>query len=245
MTLSLETLGFGLHPEATRDNSPLFAIESPFRLLNESPFDVFVEQTGDKLHIFDDGLTMHEIVAAGVDMSNRHKWDSLRKLAGRRNVSLSHSGVFESYAPMESAEVAVSNYLRTMFSIDDWIAEQVVSRKSIDTLIEDAKGLFKKWWRTEEVIDKPKVCAVYGEFIEFDFAINDTYIDVISPTKTSSASTIRKLVAAPEVKKTLVVIDDRVDPKTADREKAVISMVSSAILFTRLEENATSSNRAA
>lgn len=93
MSISIENLGFGLYSEETRDGSELFALGSPFRMLNGAPFDVFVEKVGTSFHIFDDGLTMHEIVSCGIDMSSHHKWAALRKIASMRNVNLSRSGV--------------------------------------------------------------------------------------------------------------------------------------------------------
>lgn len=239
MTLSLEALGFGLRHVETRDNSRVFSLESPFRLLTESPFDVFVEHVGDKFHIFDDGLTLHEILVAGVDMSSRYKWESLRKIVGNWGVSFSRTGVFESYSSINRIEETTSNYLRAMISVDDWIAEQALNRKSIDTLIEDSKNFLKRWWQTEEIVNHPRISAVYGEQLEFDFKIKDTYVDVISPSKVSSASTVRKLLAIPRDSKTFVVIDDRPDPKKAEQEKYVVSRLSDTIFFTKLAQNAT------
>lgn len=243
MTLSLETLGFELRRAPTRDNSIVFTLETPFCWVTESPYDVFVEQINDKFHVFDDGLSMHEILVAGVDMESRYKWDSLRRIVSGWNVNFNHTGGFESFSSMDKARETISNYLRAMNSVDEWILDQVLNRKPVDTLVEDSKELLKRWWQTAEVVNHPKIGAIYGEQLEFDFKIKDTYVDVISPTK--SASTIRKLVATPKENKTLVVIDDRTDLKTAEREKTVISMVSNAIMYTRLEQNASAFSRAA
>lgn len=245
MTLSLEELGFGLRRIETRDGSLVFALDTPFMFITNASIDVFVEQIGDKFHIFDDGMTLHEVLTSGVDMSSRYKWDSLRKIVGEWDVNFSHSGTFERYSSADKARETTADFLRAMFSIDDWIFEQVVHRKPVDTLVEESKMLFKRWWRTNEIVNHPKVSSDYGEQLEFDFKVKDTYVDVISPHKVSSASTIRKLLATPSGSETLVVIDDRYDAKKAEQETCLVSRVSDTIYFSRLKKNASEFNQVA
>lgn len=241
MTFSLEKLGFNLYPEEARDGSELFALASPFRMLNGAPFDVFVEKVGNSFHIFDDGLTMHEIVSCGIDMSNRFRWSAIRKIANLRNVNLSRSGVFEVYTSFDKAESAVANYLRTMFAIDDWLRENSASMREANGLIEESKNLFHKWWPSKEIIDKPKVPGVSGMQLEFDFMIDNKYVDAIPPSANASAGVLRKLFAIPpetrESISTIIVIDDRELKEAANREKLIISGHSTVLPMSRLEKN--------
>lgn len=241
MTLSFEKLGFGLYPEETRDGSELFALASPFRMLNGAPFDVFVEKVGNLFHIFDDGLTMHEIVSCGIDMSNHYRWSALRKIASSRNVNLSRSGVFEAYTSFEKAEIAVENYLRVMFSIDDWLRETSTSIQAANSLVEESKKLFHRWWPSKEIVDKPKIHGVSGMQLEFDFMIDDKYVDAIPPSANASAGFLRKLFAIPTTTRasinTIVVIDDRISKEAANREKIIVAEHSNVIMLSRLEKS--------
>ena len=242
MSISIEDLGFGLYPEETRDGSRLFSLESPFRLFNGAPFDVFVERNGDSFHIFDDGLTMHEIVSCGVDMSNHFRWAALRKIAEMRNVSLSRSGVFEVYTSFEKAETAVANYLRVMFAVDDWLMGISVDTRARNGLVEESKELFKRWRPEKELVDKPRIAGISGMQLEFDFKFDDSYVDAITPTANASAGFLRKVLAIPESArksvKTLAVIDDRISKEAANREKNILAGHTNIIMISKLAANA-------
>lgn len=242
MSLSIERLGFGLSPEQTRDGFTLFSFDSPFRMLNGAPFDAFVEQIGDSFHIFDDGLTMHEIVSCGIDMSSPHKWAALRRMVSVRNVSLSHSGVFELYTKMDNVERAVSNYLRAMFSVDEWLMEHAYRYKEEKSLVEETKTLFKLSFPNEKLIDRPKVSGIAGIQLEFDFRIGNRLVDAIKPNAAASAGTLRKLLALPtEMLDTIVptvALDDRGFEAEAKQEKELLAKHSSVVLLSRLEANA-------
>lgn len=243
MTLSLDTLGFSLYPEKTWDGSKILALEVPFTLLNGAPFDVFVEQISDKIHVFDDGLTMHEIVACGVDMRSRFKWEALRRIVGRWDVNLSHGGVFETYAPLENAEGAIGNYLRAMFCVDDWLEKNAQTSRPLISLVEETKNLFKRWHPDAPIFDNPTIEGISGTQLEFDFRIGDTYVDVITPTPAASASYIRKACSLPRPTpdnkiKILSVIDDRQSPDAAHKESCIISAVSDVMPMTKLRSNA-------
>lgn len=246
MSISIENLGFGLYPEETRDDSELFALSSPFRMLNGSPFDVFVEKVGTSFHIFDDGLTMHEIVSCGINMSSHHRWAALRKIASMRNVNLSRSGVFEVYTSFTNAETAVANYLRTMFAIDDWLTEHAFESRAKKNLVEESKKLFKRWWPTKELVDRPKIAGISGMQLEFDFKIDDKYVDAITPTANASAGFLRKVLAIPEnirnSVQTIAVIDDRLSKEAANREKNILTSHANIILISNLEKNAMQSD---
>lgn len=123
-TLTLDTLGFALAPEPTRSGSKLYCVETPFRFFNDAPFDVFIERTGWQIYVFDDGLTMHEIIIAGVDMADADNWSRLRAIVDEYHVSLSPTGVFEIFSA--DPEAAVGNFLRALIAVDDWLRKRLV-----------------------------------------------------------------------------------------------------------------------
>ncbi len=201
-----------------------------------------MEENGDNFHIFDDGLTMHEIVSRGVDMGSRHKWAALRKIANLRNVNLSRSGVFEVYTTVDRAQEAVSNYLRTMFSVDDWLRDQTTGARASVGVKEESKKLFKLWHPSEEFVDRPKISGKAGTQLEFDFRIGNNYVDAITPNAVASAGVLRKLLAISDRIRgdidTTIVIDDRMESDAAHREGEIISVASNVIMFSSLARNA-------
>lgn len=122
--MTLESLGFGLSPVETRDGSEVWQIETPFRLANEFPFDIFVEQIGNVFHVFDDGLTRHDLRALGIDLSDGERVESLRRVIQKYGVAFNKDFSFEAFGDIEHAGEILSKYLSAMVQLDFWGGSQ-------------------------------------------------------------------------------------------------------------------------
>ena len=119
--LALKKLGFSLAIEPTVDGTEVFSLNTPFKFVTGEPFTVFVEIYGKSIHLFDDGFSLHEVLKSHVNMHYARNWDGIRRVVGIYGVALTPDGVFEHYAPMEKQDEAVSNFIRAMIALDDWL----------------------------------------------------------------------------------------------------------------------------
>lgn len=241
MALDLETLGFDFYPVETRDGTEVFCLKTPFLLADEFEYDIFVERNGEQFHIFDEGMTAHSLLAAGVDITVS-RVGLIRKLLDKHQVALTNFGSFEKFGPASDSSRMISDYLTAMVDLNKWACSLLEKKVSNKNLIETSKLMFRLWKPAAKIVDAPKVVGIYDKEIGFDFAVDDTYVDAFKPVPRSSADFIRKSVACFDVEgkrlRTLGVLDDREERDKAMNETKVISRITRTILYTDLAANA-------
>lgn len=241
MMLDLEALGFDLYPVETRDGTEIQCLKTPFLMADEFEYDIFVERNEEQFHIFDEGMTAHSLMAAGVDIT-ASRVASIRKLLDKHQVALTNFGSFEKFGSISDSPRLIADYLTAMNELNKWACTLLEKKVSNKNLIETSKLMFRLWKPAAKIVDTPKVMGVYDKEISFDFAGDDTYVDAFKPIPRSSADFIRKSVACFDVKgkrlKTLGVLDDRDERDKAVNETKVISRITRTILYTDLAANA-------
>lgn len=241
MMFDLEALGFDLYPVETRDGTEIQCLKTPFLLADEFEYDIFVERNGEQFHIFDEGMTAHSLMAAGVDIT-ASRVTSIRKLLDKHQVALTSFGSFEKFGSISDSSRMIADYLTAMNDLNKWACTLLEKKVSNKNLIETSKLMFRLWKPAAKIVDAPKVMSVYDKEISFDFAVDDTYVDAFKPIPRSSADFIRKSVACFDVEgkrlKTLGVLDDRDERDKAVNETKVISRITRTILYTDLAANA-------
>ena len=235
---NLSTFGFDMYKVPTRDGSIVYEIDTPFLLADEYTLNIFVEQLGNNIHIFDEGCTVFDLRGFGIQLDDG-RMKSLSNLL--RGYGLAFDGTsIESLAPVDKGHVLFSRYIAAMMSIDTWLRSNIRVKPSKTNLVNQTKTYFKSWTQSNDVIDSPKIQGKYEKIISFDFMINDLYVDSIFPDYNATASFMHKVALAKISHniKTMVVVDDRADPHKAQREKEIASAVSPAMDFSTLEFNA-------
>ena len=174
MTLDLETLGFDFYPVETRDGTEVFCLKTPFLLADEFEYDIFVERNGEQLHIFDEGMTAHSLLAAGVDITTS-RVGAIRKFLDKHQVALTNFGSFEKFGPASDSSRMISDYLTAMVDLNKWACSLLEKKVSNKNLIETSKLMFRLWKPAAKIVDAPKVVGIYDKEIGFDFAVDDTY----------------------------------------------------------------------
>lgn len=235
---NLSTFGFDMYKVDTRDGSVVFEVDTPFLLADEYSLSIFVEQVGNHIHIFDEGCTLFDLRGFGIRLDDR-KMKSLTSLLGRYELGLDGTSI-EAFSPISQAPVLFSRYIAAMMGIDDWIRTNLRVKPSRMNLVNEAKTYFQTWTGNNQVIDKPKVRGKGKKVFEFDFFIEDLYVDSIFPEHNSTASFMHKVAFAKLTNEisTMAVIDDSTDPEKAKGEVEVVSTVSYAISLSTLKLNA-------
>ncbi|MDO4937256.1 MAG: hypothetical protein Q4E62_05000 [Sutterellaceae bacterium] len=243
---TLESLGFALHPVKTRDRSRILKISTGFKLIDEFPFDIFLEEIEDQIHVWDEGLTYPNLFALNPDLLNATRLQEIANVVGLYGVTFLDCGVFEIYGPKNKAANVVCDYLAAMVNLDRWVVEYLALATSKNNLVESAKFMFKRWRPSSVIESKPKIAGLGGTELEFDFSVDDDFVDVISPTPNSSAHFIRKatsfrLANTDTTGRALAVVDDSKSSEQANLEIALISRNFNAIALSRLSQNASAS----
>ena len=123
MTISLDSLGFSLHPVKTRDGSAVFRLETAFKLADEFPLDIFVEETSAGFHIFDEGLTFHNLLSLGVKLQTPEQLDSLRAVIGQyAPVTFTEQGTIEVHGSDDHASDLVALFISALMGINQWVS---------------------------------------------------------------------------------------------------------------------------
>lgn len=237
----MESLGFDFYPVETRDGTEVFCLKTPFLLAGEFEYDIFVEETGGRFHIFDEGLTLHSLMAAGVDITDS-RVASVRKLLDKHQVAFTDFGSFEKFGPASDSPRMIADYLTAMQDLNQWVCALLEKKASQSNFVETAKLMFQLWKPGARIENAPKIRGIDDKEICFDFMVDNTYVDVFKPTPRSSADFIRKSVACFDVEgkrlRTLGVLDDRGERDQALNETRVISRITKTMLYTDLVANA-------
>lgn len=121
MTYTINSLGFSLYPVKTRDGTMVSRLETPLTLAGEFPLALFVEETSAGFHVFDEGLTYHNLLTLGLG------WDclttSIRIIAEKQTgVTFSDQGVLEAWGAKEEAPRLVACCMAAMINLDQWVS---------------------------------------------------------------------------------------------------------------------------
>lgn len=243
MTISLDSLGFSLYPVKTRDGSRIFRLETAFKLVGEFPFDIFVEETPVGIHIFDEGLTFHNLLSLGLDLNAPGRLRSLRAVVGRyAPVTFTEQGMIEAFGDAQHTADLVVRYISAMIELDQWVFAVFAKQRSEANRVEEAIFYFRRWRPHAKISSAPKVPSLSGKLVQFDFSVDNQFVDILSDSGSSSAAFLRKVaetrIAGAEKVNTLGVVDDSQNQQRAKIEVEIVSSLSPSMLYSQLKTNA-------
>ena len=126
---TLENLGFSLVQVPTRDRSIAYRIDTPFKITEGAPLEIYAQLLEGQVRFFDDGLNLHTLLSLGVCFNDDHKWKSLQNIFSERGIQLHPSGSIETYTTFENATTAFSNLLRSLLKLESWITNEALKPK--------------------------------------------------------------------------------------------------------------------
>ncbi len=131
MACSFESLGYSLSPVQTRDGTAVCRLETPFTLAGAFPLELFVEETPEGCHVFDEGLTYFNLLALGLDDGNGWLAAAVRAVVEKESgVTFSDQGVLEASGPLEEAPRLVTRCIASLIRLDQWVLSVLDQRQS-------------------------------------------------------------------------------------------------------------------
>lgn len=233
-------LGLACHP--LNDDGSVVIVETPFKFDDGDHISVYVESVGNQFRFFDDGATFMHFVGLGLSLQSAHQTRFLKTVAEAYGGSFNSDGEIELWAKESESAEAFARYITAMLSVVRWERERKSVDHDIDLFVEEV-ALYLAAWKGTDVIRRPKVQGITGREYEFDFDVAGLFVLAVSTHHQSTSAALHKLVDVKGLPsnaglKTLVVIDDRADQKTAKNESMVLSSVSGVIGMEQLQRNA-------
>ncbi|CAN7464944.1 DUF1828 domain-containing protein [Acidovorax sp. LjRoot38] len=237
-------LGFECHP-LTEDGS-VAAISSPFTFEDGDSLPLFVESVNGQVRFFDDGATLMHFIGRGVRIENKRNATFLISAAQRHGGTFNEAGEIEFWAPEAAAPLAFAKYLASLMDIVSWEKDQQGVNTDISVFVEEVGIALRAWKPGAEITKSPPFIGVSGKPYELDYLIDGQPVVATGPRAQSATWVLHKLVDIQSVianagMSPLIVIDDRLDPESADQESKVLQSVGTAIKFTDLEARAAAS----
>lgn len=232
---NLSTLtGMRCEPVPTRDGSAVIAVMTPFTFADGDCIEMFAEQVGNQVRLFDEGLTLLHLHTVGIRLGDRRRWQPLRKAVQPHGVTLTDDGVLEAWAPMAESGVGFARFTSALLSLAAWEREHQGLPMVGDWLVEEAKLYLRAWKPDVELIEKPEpLRGLSGRRHGFDFHLDGEYVDAIAANGNSTGAQLRKLVDLkhnPEHRdlQVRVIVDDRRMPDAAAEEVSILGRVAKA-----------------
>lgn len=141
MIVSLDSLGFSLYPVKTRDGSAVFRLETAFKLAAAFPLDIFIEETSTGFHVFDEGMTFHNLLSLGVRLQTPEQLNSLRTVIGQyAPITFTEQGTIEVYGSVDHAANLVALFISSTMGINQWLSSALGKTHLVEERPSGSKG---------------------------------------------------------------------------------------------------------
>lgn len=226
--------GMRCEPVPTRDGSAVVSVMTPFCFADGDGIEMFAEQVGTQVRLFDEGLTLLHLHSVGIRLDDRRRWQPLRKAVQPHGVALTDDGVLEAWAPLAEPGGGFARFTSALLSVAAWEREHQGLPMQGDWLVEEAKLYLRAWKPAVELVEKPApLRGLSGRRHGFDFSLDGEYVDAISANGNSTGAELRKLVDlkhSPEHRDlpVRVIVDDRRMPDAAAEEVSILGRVAKA-----------------
>lgn len=218
-------------------------IETPFRFADGDHVPLYVENVGHKLRFFDDGATVMHFIGRGINADRPRAFNFIKSAAQSNGGDLSEAGDVEVWTSMDTAPQAFVQYITTMIALVAWEQDKAGVSHDAELFVDEVALCLTAWKAGHEVKRGPKLSGITGKEHELNFEVDGTLYLAISAHHNAASAALHKLIdirgaAVNAGISTMVVIDDRDDPKAAESESKVISSVSRVMSMSQLQKHA-------
>lgn len=233
-------LGFECREVKTLRHEPAIAVDTPFSFADGEAIGLYLIDHNGSTRITDNGDTIAHLINMGLGYHDGRRWSGLRHRAESHGLNLSDEGEIYALGPSTEPDRLISKYLTGILSIVDLEREALAAPADVHVFAEEVEMLLRVWRPKAKIKRNAKVRGQSSKLHTFDFQVDHTLVDAISPHALSSGSLLRK---AGDLKSSsdadaydiMAIIDDRHDPEAAKAERDIVSSLVRAALYSRLE----------
>lgn len=232
--------GITCHP--LNDDGSVVMIGTSFVFEDGDPIPVYVEKTGNRIRIFDDGEVLLHFHGRGLTVDNARKTRFIKNIVEENDVSLNSRGEIEILTDETSASLAFSRYISTLISIVNWEKNNIGFSDDVSLLVSEVEQYLKTWKPKANIVKFPEYLGISGQKYTLDFNIDSEAVVAISPHHSAISSAIKKLLdikSRPENSglNVLAIIDDRRDKESARKGGLIMEALATVWPVTRLEKH--------
>ncbi|MCW0457278.1 hypothetical protein NB712_002374 [Xanthomonas sacchari] len=208
-------------------------VSSPARLPDGSPFDFYLKEVGEHIHLTDDGLTLFHLRGLGYALNDGRSLRGISNIAESVGLTLDDSGEIVGMAKLDN--VASLGNMMQLFSsrVLDWEREHFSSSDSDLSLADEVERMMKLKAPGLEIKPFPTIKLTTGDEVSFMFQWGGKYVDAIPAATPATSSRMRKAIQILRDQEaeldTLYIVDDRVKPELAAHEVNLLGQVANAI----------------
>jgi acylphosphatase len=238
MSLQLKTLGFDSYAVPTVDGTPAYEIDTPFSFINDDSFYIFSEFPEGRARFFDEGMTVHSMLAAGLDFRDGKKRNALKMFLQKRGISLLPDGEIELIAAGTAPVYRTfARYLKGLLDLDSWSRDNLKEQRSRGNFLEAVRHCYSRIYPGEELLPKARIKGLGGREFRFDFAIGESrVVDALAPARQDCADFSLKATAVRNHLDLEVdgVIDDTGDQNAAIEYQSILASVGNVAVLSDL-----------
>lgn len=232
---------FDCRPMRTHSGDACLEIGTPFSIPGGHAINLYLVEEGSHIRISDNADTIMAMDAIGIDVSSR-RIGSFRDAAKRCNLTVTDSGEVMMLTRPEHAAAGFANAVSGMIMLSHWAAEQLRQEPKEHDLASELEPYIIARNPTATLTRHPKVMGASRAIHTFDLQHGKDLIDVISAHSNSTGSAMRKcgdIINGPFANGAtpLIIVDDRKDRETAEREIGILASVTRAMAVSRLIGN--------
>lgn len=230
---------YDCHPAQGRNGEPCLVIGTPFTLPDGSAINLYLVDQGSHILITDNGDTVFQLPAMGLDIWHGARMNSLREYAQAHLLQLTEAGELRCLMRPEHAPIGFAKAVTGMIAVSLWIANRLQAEPLQVDLVAELQPYVIARDPGAAFEPHPKVRGASRSIHEFDMRHGKDLIDIIPANANSTGSAMRK---AGDVQNgpfagdasPLIIVDDRSDPERAASEIGILASVTRAMAASTL-----------
>jgi hypothetical protein len=237
----LHRLGF----ECRMVKNNAIAVSTPFAFADGEPIGFYLIDTGDSVAISDNADTLAHLAGVGMDVADKRTWRGVKQATEDHGLELRDSGEIAGKADKAGETYLITRYISAILSIVEQEREMLGLTEEQSQYIAEVEMYLRATTKSPLIV-LPQVKGHSGRTHQFHFQRDGELVEAARPHGGRTGSILRKsldVLNAGEVKKILVVMDDRENAELAKAETDILSTSVSVIPFSRLMAQAGADTR--
>lgn len=232
-------LGIYCHPLDA--SGSLSMLETPLAFCDGSPARIFIEKNNDFIRFFDDGNVIFHFLGNGLIQDSHRRTKFIKNACESNGLTLNEEGEIEIWAKECDAPKAFSSYIKAFSAITQWEKDHKDLNLDGALFVEEVAMYLRAINGGQPVPDSPEYLGISGQVHKLDFLLNGNSIAAINPNSNTVSATLKKLVDIKGLSQNadlsfVIVINNKQDPGSADREGRILASIANVWPVTSLAQ---------